>query len=261
MGITTAKGLAATAAVLVLSACSPSEESLEDAVEDKAGVIAVEARENEGDDGIPFAPIPKTVDVVMEADASPSEVLAVFDEYANEIDDGDVESVEVQLEVSKEAVLISGESIHATEPMAEDLVAAAADPNITAYRREAFPVLPGVDIRLAPIAFKDAVEVVDRYRDDEDIEFIQIVAGGFLLIRDEVNGVKGLYDARESFALEVDRRFTLTGAVITDRGPLELFVAAPDQVRLRRFVEQSAAQNLRKIVVRARDAGARRPGT
>ncbi len=81
------------ATLLLLTTCSPSPESLADDGRDLPGVIQVAVRENSGSDGIPFATIPKNVSVLMEADASADDVEAVFDEYADEIDDGDVDSV------------------------------------------------------------------------------------------------------------------------------------------------------------------------
>jgi len=241
-------------ALLLLVGCSTSPQELEQATEDLPGVISVEAAENDGDDPIPLVSIPKTVDIVMEEDVSASEVKGVFDEYEREIDEREVESVHVALDGQKDAVLITGEGIHATMAMAEDLVAAAADEDITAYRREAFPVLPGVDVRLAALGLDRAIGIVGRYRDAEEIELIQVVSGGFVLIRDAVNGDPALYDARERFARRVNNRFGLTGAVVSSRGPLELFVTATDQAAASRFVARTATSRaLRRVIVRTRD--------
>ncbi|WP_154402596.1 hypothetical protein [Nocardioides speluncae] len=89
--------LALAAMSLLLVGCATSPESLENAVKDKPGVIKVEATEHEGDDGLPWVKIAKRVEVLMDSDASAKQIMAVFDAYDGEIDDGDVYAVEVML--------------------------------------------------------------------------------------------------------------------------------------------------------------------
>jgi len=243
----------AGAVVLLAAGCSVSTESLESETADMPGVLSVEAAEDEGDGGIPFQAISKTVDIRMEADASAEEVLAVFEAYEEAVDDGDIQHIRVVLDGPKEAMLMTGTGFHATLAYAQDLVAAQADVGIADYFRYVDPVLPGVDIRLNPSALKEATAVVDRYREADQVELVQVQSGGFTLIRDEVNGPGvALYDARESFAIRVDTRFRLNGAVISNRGALELSVAADDLTAAREFVDGDAAsQTLGRVVVRA----------
>jgi len=107
--VVTALPLAVAASLLVLTACSTSPESLENATKDVPGVIQVTATENDGgDNDIPFAKIAKHVRILMDAGASATQILAVFDAYEGDIDDGDVEAVEIELEGPKRATLATG---------------------------------------------------------------------------------------------------------------------------------------------------------
>lgn len=238
---------------LVLGACSTSPESLEQIVEDEPGVIEVDASENEGDDLVPGMRIPKHVNILMDAEASATQVMSVFDALAGDVDDGDVDEIEVVLDDPKRATLATGAGVHATDVMVEELVEAACDDRIIKYRREAYPTLPGVSITLGPADFDDVVSVADRYREVDEIEFVEVVSGGIVLIRDEVNEDPSFTGARERFVHAVSRRFRLTGAVVSGRGSLDLAVAPADSAALLRYVDAHAAEKtLGRIVVRTK---------
>jgi hypothetical protein len=244
--------LAATMSVL-MGACSTSPESLENAVKNSPGVLMVEAREDDGDDDIPGARIPKHVMVLMEGDASAAQVMAVFNAYEDDIDDGDVGAVEVRLKGPKQATLSTGGGIHATEVMVRELVEAQQDGTITGYRRQASPVLPSVRLDLVPVGFDEVVSVADRYVDVEGIELVEVISGGFVLIRDAVNEDLALTKARERFARQVNARFRLTGAVVSGRGPLELFVVPHQTAAAREYVDNvTPGQGLRRVIVRGK---------
>lgn len=238
---------------LLLGACATSPESLENAVEDKPGVIKVKATEHEGDDGIPFEKVAKRVTVVMDGDASGTQIIDVFDAYDGDIDDGDVYVIEVVLKGPKRAVLSTGEGVYATRPMVDELVDAQHDDEITKYRREAYPVLPSVDITLATADYDGVVAVADRYRDVNGVDLVQVTSGDFLLIRDAGNADPTREAARERFALGVNRRFRLTGAVVTGRGPLRFSVSRTERAALQDYVERHASSQVGKIIVRAKD--------
>jgi hypothetical protein len=239
--------------LFTLAACAPSAGSLETAVRDRPGVSRVEVSANSGDDWIPFTTIPKHVDVVMDANASASQVLSVFDALADEVSNGDVQSVELTLADTKSLALSTGAGVHATPAMVEDLLGARDDTRIVSYRREAHPVLPGVSITLTPGDIDTVTLVADRYREAVDIDLVEVRSGDFLLIRDSVNEDPARTRARELFVQRVDRRFRLTGAVVSGRGPLELFVSAIDVRALRGFVEtRSSSEEVGRVVVRAK---------
>lgn len=133
-----------------------------------------------------------------------------------------------------------GTGIHATEAMADDLVAAQDDDLITEYRREAHPVGPGVDLTLVPLDFDEVVAVADRYRDVDGVELVQISSGPFGLIRDEGNDDLRITYARERLVHRANRRFHLTGGFISGRGPLDLFVVPAERDALQAFVDANA---------------------
>lgn len=240
----------ATALTLVLAACSTSPESLENDTAGMPGVIKVNATESDGDNDIPFATIPKTIEITMEADASETQVMAVLDTYEDDINDGDVESIEVVLDGPKHATLATGADIHATAAMVHDLVEMQVDKSIIEYRREAYPVLPSVYLALGSGDFDDVVATADRYRNVKGIESVSVSSDDFALVRDEVNEDLKLTAARQRFVQDVALQFRLRGALVAGRGPLRLAVATSDQAALRRFVERSPdARGLGRVQV------------
>ncbi len=137
--------------------------------------------------------------------------------------------------------------------MVDELVEAQHDDDIIEYRREAHPVLPSVYVTLAAADYEGVVAVADRYRDVEEIEYVSVVSGGFTLSRDKVNDPQSRARARERFALDVNRRFRLTGAVVVGRGPLRLAVPREERAALRAYVKRHAAeQNLGRVIVGAK---------
>ena len=240
------------AAALMLAACSASPSALEDAVDDRSGVVRVRAVEVSGDDGLPFMPIAKAVTVRMEADASEDEVMAVFDAYDEAIEDGDVVSVAVTLEGPKKAALSAGEGILVSQRVVDDLVDAQRDDAIAEYRREAHPVLPSVEIALARGGLDEVVTVADRYRDAADVDLVTVSSGDFLLIRDEVNEDLQVTAAREQVVRRVGAQFRLRGATVAGRGPLEIVVEPTDVEAVRRLLQRLDLGAARSVVVTGR---------
>lgn len=246
------RGALGVAAVVLLAGCSPSDADLADEVEDESGVVRVQAQEVQGDDFIPFADPPASIWVRMEAGVDAEEALAVFDAYDDEIDDDHVDSVEVRLEGPKKATLLTGTRVHATEVMAEDLVAAQADDDVLHYHRLAGAAVREVELEVVQLEFADVRGVADRYGDRDDIDIVSVVSGPFLLIRDSVNEDLSRTSARETLTLRVDRRFRLNGASVAGRGPLVLNVAPDDRAAVERFVALRSGAGVGKVVVRGR---------
>jgi hypothetical protein len=243
----------AAAMSLLLATCSASPQSLESATEEKPGVIKVEASEGGGEDDIPFATSPKHLRILMDADASATQIMAVFDAYEGDIDDDEIELIEVVLEGPKRATLATGQGIHATDLMVDDLIEARDDDTIIKYRREAYPTLPSVYLTMAPADFDQVVAVADRYRNVDEIEDVEVESGDFYLVRDEINEDPSFTEARERFVHRVSRRFRLTGAVVAGRGPLKLIVSPTDRTALLEYVDaHSRAQTLGRIALRTK---------
>jgi hypothetical protein len=188
----------------------------------------------------------------MDADVSAPQIMAVFDEYDDEVDSGDVYFIEVVIDGPKEATLATGEGVHATDRMVEELVEAGHDDEIVGYLREAFPVGPSVYLDLVPVGYNEVVAVADRYRSVEGIDDVTVASGDFVLIR-SVDDDQVRVAARERLVRSVHLRFRLTGAVVSGRGPLELCVAPADLRAVRRYVNGNApAQTLGKVIVRTK---------
>ena len=225
----------AAATALLLTACTTSPESLIEDGQDLAGVVRIEARENGGSDGFPFAQIPTNLAVLMEPDATADEIKAVFDEYADEIDDGVVDSVTVTVNDAAQATLAAGEEIQPSAQMIELLVEAANDDRVTSYLHEAFPVNPTISIALTGLGFADVAAITERYRSLAFVDGADARSGPFYVGRD-VDDDRARVEARLRLAAEVDRRFGLTGASVTDVIPLDLYVAPADLAAARAFV-------------------------
>ena len=123
--------------------------------------------------------------------------------------------------------------------MVNELVHMQDDDDILQYRREAHPVLPSVHLTLASGDFDDVVAVADGYRDADDIDFVTVISGDYVLIRDEVNEDPKFTAARERFVHQVALQFRLRGAVVSGRGPLKTGRGSSDQAAVRRLVERS----------------------
>jgi len=243
--------LAAVMAIVGVAGCSRSAEQVENAVKDKPGVLGVEVTSHPtGPEGLE-GPDTHAVEVRMDQTTTPAEVMGVFDALDEAVDDGDVESIEVVL-CCKGATLATGQDMHATADMAADLVAAHLDDQVKQYRRQTYPVLPSVEITLVPLPFDDVVAFADQYRDDESIEDVEVLSGGFLLIRDSVNEDLTVTDARQGFVQRVLGRFSLLGAGVTGRGPLDLYVAPADAPALSRYVARRGDELVGRVVVRTR---------
>ena len=241
----------AVAVALALAGCSTPTETLESTIKDKPGVIRVVATEADGDDDLLFQSPPKSVKVRMEEDATASQVLAVFAAFKSHVESDEVSGVQVVLDGPKRVTLVTGAGTHATATMSRDLVAAQHDSDITQYRRQADPVLPSVELTLVPLDLEAVVAVANRYRDADEIDLVEVLSGGFTLIRDEVNEDLAFTDARERFVRRVNLRFDLTGAVIAGRGPLRVFVAPGHLAALREYVRSNLpAGTLGRVVVR-----------
>ncbi|MDN4173971.1 hypothetical protein QWY28_13500 [Nocardioides sp. SOB77] len=238
-------------ALLLLGACAPSSDELAGQVAGEPGVLGVRVTEEDvADDDLPLGDPPRRVDVRVAADASAAQVRAVFDAYAEAVEDGHLVSVTVALDGPRDVVLATGEGVRVTGDAVEDLVDAHRDEDVLAYRREAYPVLPGVSVDLVPSAGLDGVLAwAHRYDDAADVDLVAAEAGAFLLVRDSVNEDLRVTSAREALALRVDDSVGLRGARIGGRGPLELVVATDDVAAARRLVARAPEGALLKRVV------------
>lgn len=227
-------------------------DSIAGNVDHVAAVVSVNVHQQDSSDhGIPFARIPNDVLVVMDRDASADEVVAVFAALERDIDDGDVGYVEINLLDDDRVVLATGSGVQGSEAMARDLLWARDNDDIKRYRRDSYPVLPSVDVILESPDLGAAKALVDRYRDDEEIESISVVAGSFLLIRDIGNDPPEAYDQRVSLLVRVADLFELIGGSATNGSPLHLCVKKQDRAALERYLSTDPeALALGRVVVR-----------
>ncbi|WP_395659981.1 hypothetical protein [Nocardioides sp.] len=244
------------AVCVVAAACSTSPTQLEDAVDDKPGVLSVSVERADGDDALPFQRVPNYVTVRMAGDATAEQVRDVLHAYDDDIDDGDVGSVDVVLDGPKHATLSVGEGIHVADEVVDDLVAAQTDTTVATYLREAYPVLPSVHITVPATNFAGVQAVADRYQVVKDadgsdaVENVEVVSGRFLLIRDAGNEDLTITTSREDLVEKVADRFTLLGAAVGGRGPLELWAAPVDVRAVSRMADRVAGPRVGNVVVR-----------
>ncbi|KRA38359.1 MULTISPECIES: hypothetical protein [unclassified Nocardioides] len=231
------RALLLAGALSVLTACSPSDGSLVGAAADKPGVIKVHTEDVDyADDDMPFSTVAKKVTVSMEGDATSAEVIGVFDEYAEEVEGGDVEVVVVTLVGPKQATLsFGGEGSRLAEEVVEDLVAAQGDEAVLTYERAAGKWLRTVNVELAPTDFAEVVRRADRYVDVDDVG---VTSGGLSLSRSEsTGGDPRVGAARERLVLRIGERFDLLAANVSADIPLEITVAEDEVVAVNRAMK------------------------
>lgn len=220
-----------------------STQTLEQRVEGRPGVIAVVATEDDDGDGLPF-PLMRTtqhVEIVMASDTTVEAVSDVLAAYADDIEDGDVLAVTIVLR-GVQTVLVTCCGTRASDEVVADFLAAAADPHVRSYSREAVPVLPMVYVELEPLPFDEVAAYVDRYGAVEPAEHVSVESGGFVIIRDEQFGERSLarIDARIRLVSRLVDRFGLAGAVIADRSALKLHLEdQSDEPAVRRYLAEA----------------------
>ena len=256
-------GVAAAASmagvVWLLDYLPPSSQTLERRVDDADSVVDVTVLENDGD-GLPFPLMraPQDVEVQMTDDATTGEVSAVLDAYADDVDDGDVLAVTVNLE-SPRRQLITCCGSRAGEAVIDDFLEAAADPHVRSYRREVLDCCSTVEVEVEPMPFEDLVARLTRYAAVEPVESVTVDAGAFVVIRDEQFGPASVarIDARVRVVSRLVDAVPLAGAVIADRSPLELRLDdAADEPRVRRLLAETADGDIGKVrIVVARPRG------
>ncbi|QWC84104.1 hypothetical protein KLP28_10845 [Nocardioidaceae bacterium] len=218
--------------------CAASAEDIRGRVDDLPGVVEVRVPKNGGEADIPFSRPAHRAKIVMVNDATAEQILAVFEALGDDVDDDDLTGIELGFLDDDSATLTTGASTRATQRMAEELVEARDDPDVVAYARTAAPVLREVYVELDDPGLEPALAAADSYLGRPDITSVTVVAGGFLLIRDRVNGRPALAAARERLALAVDREIGLTGAAVTGRGTLKLCATLEDVASVKGYLEQ-----------------------
>lgn len=220
-----------------------SVQALEGRVEGTPSVVDVAVAEDDGD-GVPF-PLMRTsrhVTVVMDGAPTLDEVDGVLGAYADDVDDGDVVSVAIELQGMRTR-LITCCGTRAGGVVIGDFLAAAADPHVQSYSREAVDGYSMVVADLDPLPFDEVVSYVERYAAIEPVEHVTVESGAFLIIRDEQFGPASVarIDARLRLVSRLVRQVGLAGADIADRSALVLRLdSADDRGEVDRLVSEAA---------------------
>ena len=236
-------GAARTGAVLALLAacagCSPSAGAMKARADDLPGVIEVRVPDNGGEGDIPFSQPSHRAVVTMAADAPAGQILAVLEALGDDVDDGDLTSIDVRFLDDRSATLLAADGSGVAPRLAEELVEARDDPGVVAYARRAVPVYGEVFLELRDRRLESALAAADRYLGRRDLDSVTVRAGGFLIIRDRINARLAFTAARERLASEVDDRVGLTGASITGRGTLKLCAAPGDVDEVEAYLDRT----------------------
>ncbi len=230
--------VAAALTVVALSAClAPSSEELAASVQDLPSVISVEVTEADGDDTI--GSIPKVVSVTMESDSTRAEIMAVFDEYADERRDGSVQTVWLDLVGDTTASTNSG--LGALDRAMTVMVAAVAEPDMDSVE---MPSGQELRLEMSPVGFERVQDVAATYwgalRNPQDL---LVQSDAFVVIRGPKRADR--FRARTEVAEAVHREFGLTGVRLAAYFPLELIVTpGADLDAVRAVVAQTADPRL-----------------
>lgn len=240
----------ALALVACLSGCADPEDAGLDRARGLPGVVAVKVRPTMWDIE------PRTADdvhVLMDSSSKPEDVTAVADAYADEMKHGEVQML---------AVVVKGASAYrsrlypdppVSRALAEDLLAAADDPNVIRYGDEYNAYR--LDFALAEADLRSLASAVDRKLRIEGVKAVRGESGSFNIQVDPVTEDARLARKRLEFALEMNRHIRLTGASIggyvqdPDYGGLELRVAEADLDAAIKYVRTHRTPDLRKILI------------
>lgn len=221
--------------------CMPATTSdIVGRADEMPGVIKIEASEVEGDDAIPGQIIPKEVKIVMRADSSAAQIRRVLDRYDDDIDKGEVDYIDLFLKGGGKPVNVTiGEGVHLARAQVQELADVMRDRTVIAYYRKAVPVLPRLGVELQTTGLPAVLAAADRFSEHGPLSEVEVKSGDFYLFRDDEGNTKKVA-AREQLALAAAQRFRLTGAQISDDGPLRLYVAARDIDAVRSWVQRGA---------------------
>lgn len=233
-----------------VAGCSASEAELGKRANDLPGVASVRVSEAEGDDAFVFENVPKDVRIELEPAASADEILGVLDAYATEMRTGNVGGVELIVKRDPPVKVASG-SGSIPRRLANDVVAASADPTIREYSvtGRADEARWSIRAMFGPRNFSDMVTFVDRQRMAPGVTEVEADSPTFSVLWDTLNDDTRVTQARIDLALQIDRRFGLTGAGISGRGPLVLQIAAEDAQRAAAYVRGHSTRETRRIVI------------
>lgn len=243
-------GVSVLALVACLSGCTGLEDAGLDRAKALSGVVAVKVRPTMWDIE------PRTADdvhVLMDSSSKPEEVTAVADAYADAMKHGEVQML---------AIVIKGASPYrsrlypdppVSRAMAEDLLAAADDPNVIRYGDEYNAYR--LDFALAKADLQSLAAAVDQKRRIEGVKAVRGESGPFSIQVDPVTEDGRLARRRLKFALEMNRHIRLTGAYISGyvQDPtlegLELRVAEADLDAATKYVRTHRTPDLQLILI------------
>lgn len=199
---------------------------------------------------------PRTADdvhVLMDSKSNPQDVTAVADAYADELKHGEVQML---------AIVIKGASRYrsrlypdppVSRALAEDLLAAADDPNVIRYGDEYNQYR--LDFALAEADLPTLAAAVDRKLRIKGVKAVRGESGPFNIQVDPMTEDAQLARRRLAFALEMNRHIRLTGASIGGYiqdpayGGLELRVAEVDLDSATKYLRTNRTPGLRQILI------------
>lgn len=214
----------------------PSLRTLEHRASDLAGVAHVDVEEPEGDDAIPFQHFLNEVTVTMDGNATADQVKDVLHAYDDDIDDGDVGSVELTVPGAggARATLRLGQEVHVDDAAVDEVVDAVGDPQVRSYVRE---VSPGgrstLTVTLRQTSLRDAVAYAEQFADGPPVRAVDVVSGPFYVRRQLPSGeqARALRDRRTQVALRLDERYDLDEVLLVDRATFVVRLADPSERR------------------------------
>lgn len=228
----------------LVAGCAEQRADLDAELRAVPGVVVVRSAQNDGDNDIPGVVVPRHVFVVMAADATPAQVLRLFDAAGDQVDDEAISGIEVALQQRPRFVLATGAGVHADAALVRELFEALADRRVTAWRRQASPVLPSVEISVRNASFGDLVAEANAHA-DQGLEYVVVRSGRLILERDGSHPERA--EARERFALRLSEQVRVLGVATFDRGPLQITVRPVDEPRARAFLARHGGPLLGKV--------------
>lgn len=245
-------GVAATAVVTV-GGCTaylaltgpPGPKQIANRARGLPGVVSVTAVEedNGGDppDQWPWTLVikqaPKDVSVVMKADATADQIDRVFSVYDHDLSNDDVGSVDVSLEGTHFEIVRN--STASASPVVADFTRAIHTDGAIGYYRDTNETFSVVGIQLEGGHLADVLSAAEPFLPVGSQDALYVYDAGFTLRLDEAVDASR-FAAREQLVRDVDHRFPLLGAALTNGDPVALYTQPSDANAVRAYATARA---------------------
>lgn len=234
--------IGAAGAVVVLR--GPSAQAVRTEIADLPGVLGAAAPEAKGGGGMPWQATPLDVRAVLEPDASAAEIERVVDTVRDDLRSGDVATLLLVIR-QKHTVRATADADFARED-AEHLVSVREDSRVVNWLAEGDTLQVWLEsgLPLGAIA-----SYWTEQREATGLPEITVRRGRFSLVWDEQNEDVKQTAARLDLTKALNRTIPLTGAFVSGRGSLALFLPPSRVSDARKWLKAHQRSGVGRVLI------------